>query len=251
MTLICVHEMYIGEVAEIVSINGDIPEIKRLRNMGIREGKIIDLLHHDPLATKKVVIGVDSTRVAFDVELAYNIKVRPLKSYFETVKTQAQYDNLTGCFNRHEANRILKSEYEKFITKGSPLSLLIADIDFFKKINDVHGHNAGDEVLRTFAGLLRQNMKRSDILCRWGGEEFLILLRGTPVNNTVQVAERLRQSIEAYVFPPFKNSGSVTASIGGCGLPPDRPIQLLIETADKALYMAKDNGRNQVRICDD
>ncbi|ODS34270.1 MAG: GGDEF domain protein [Candidatus Scalindua rubra] len=77
----------------------------------------------------------------------------------------------------------------------------------------------------------------------------MILLRGTPVNNTVQIAERLRQCVEAYVFPPFKDSGCVTVSIGGCGLPPDRPIQPLIETADKSLYMAKDNGRNQVKIC--
>ncbi|MCF6148033.1 MAG: diguanylate cyclase [Candidatus Kuenenia sp.] len=251
MALISIDQMYVGETAEIVSIDGKIPEIKKLRDMGIREGKLIDLLHSDSLATKKIVIGFDNTRLAFDIKIACNIKVRPLKSYYETVKALSQYDNLTKCFNRHEANRILKDEYEKFTTKGIPFSLIIADIDYFKKINDKYGHSAGDEILKTFAELLRKNMKRSDIICRWGGEEFMILLRGTPVDSAVHVAERARRIVEAHAFPPFAGSGNVTISVGCCGVPPDKPIQILIDLADSALYAAKNNGRNQVKICNE
>lgn len=247
--VIGMHEMYVGETAEIISIVGDTTEIKRLKDMGIREGKLIDLLHYDPVVNRKIVIGGNNTRLAFDVSLSKHIRVRPLKGYFEVIKSQAYYDNLTGCLNRHATNCILASEYEKFVKDRIPLSLLLADIDHFKRINDACGHTVGDSVLKNVSALLKQALRRSDILCRWGGEEFLILLRGTVLHEARQIAERLRQKVASHIFPPFEGSGIVTVSIGGCGLPPDRHIEHLVDVADTALYRAKNNGRNLVNIC--
>lgn len=248
--VISIKEMYIGETAEIISVGADNAYQRRLRDLGIREGKLIDLIHCDLTVSKKIVINIDNSKIAFDMELADNIKVRPIKSYYEVVKAQSAYDSLTNCLNRHTIECILKREYEKFVSNKIPFSLLLADIDYFKRINDTYGHNAGDSVLKAISMLFKQVLRRSDVLCRWGGEEFLILLRGTLINDAVQIAERIRQSVESCIFQPFRGSGFVTISIGGCGLPPEMDIDTLIKMADSALYAAKNDGRNRVYICE-
>lgn len=247
--VISIKEMYLGETAEIFSICGHDTCIKRLRDMGLREGKLVDILHYDTLGTKKIIINMDNSKIAFDVELAEGIKVRPLKSYYEVVKTQADYDRLTGCLNRRAIECILTREHEKFSLNRIPLSLLLADIDYFKRINDTYGHSTGDDVLAGISVLFKKLIRRSDCLCRWGGEEFLILLRGTALGEAFQIAERLRQSVESCIFQPFRGSGFVTISIGVCGLPPSMDIDALIRMADSAMYAAKNNGRNMVRVC--
>lgn len=245
---ITMKEMYLGETAEIISIDQEMTGMKRVRDMGLREGKLIDLLHSDTVCSRKVIIICDNVRIAFDVSVASAITVRPLKSSYEAVRTQAHYDSLTGCLNRNAMSRIFATEYEKFAATKLPLSLLLTDIDHFKRINDTHGHQAGDCVLKEVASLLRQQMRRSDSLCRWGGEEFLILLRGTLITEAVQIAERLRHAVVTHVFPTFAEQGLVTVSIGGSGLPPARGMNELFDRADKALYDAKRSGRNRVWI---
>jgi len=247
--IIPVGQMYVGETAEIVSIAGSSSETGMLKSMGLREGKLIDLLLHDPAVSRKVVLGADNSRIAFDSRLAHHIKVLPLKNCYELLKRQAHYDNLTGCLNRHAAERILGEELEKHNARGLPLALLLADLDHFKKVNDTFGHGAGDGVLNSFAALVRGMLRRSDSFCRWGGEEFLILLRGTVVDEAARIAERIRENVEACRFAPFEGSGFVTVSIGGSGLPPGKHAERLIADADKALYQAKKNGRNRVKIC--
>jgi len=232
-----------------VALRPDLPEIRRLESMGLREGKLVDLLHHDPLVARKVVLGVDGTRLAFPSELAAGIMVRPLKSFFEALKTQAHYDSLTGCCNRHAANRIIREELDKFSAKAIPFSLLLADIDHFKRINDGFGHQAGDSVLKGIAQVLGRGLRRCDVLCRWGGEEFLILLRGTVAEEARQIAERLRGLVEQSVFDPFADRGLVTVSIGGCGMPPGKGFERLFAEADSALYRSKSRGRNKVTMC--
>lgn len=250
MKSIKIKEMYLGETAEIISMSADNAVTKRLRDMGIREGKLIDLLHCDLDGSKKIIVNVDNAKIAFDANLAEEIRVRPLKSYYEVVREQANYDSLTRCLNRRSMECILMREYEKFVSSKIPLSVLLADIDYFKRINDTYGHSAGDGVLKSVSTLLKQTLRRSDCLCRWGGEEFLILMRGTVINEAAHIAERLRRAVESCIFHPFRGSGFVTISIGGCGLPPSMDINALINTADSAMYAAKNNGRNRVHICE-
>lgn len=246
--LIPLKEMYLGETAEIGAI-GDSLDLKRLASMGVREGKLVDLLFYDPIVTKKVVVGVDNSRIAFPVFIAAQILVRPLKSYFETLKNLAHYDQLTGCLNRHAARSLLREEMDKFATRRLPLAVLLADIDHFKGINDTFGHPAGDEVLRGFAHLAREVLRRSDVICRWGGEEFLILLRGTDLREATRIAERLREKVAETIFPPLPSGRAVTVSVGGCSLPPFLAPEQLISQADALLYRAKREGRNRVILC--
>lgn len=242
------NEMYPGESAEIIEVREEMAGKKRIRDMGLREGKLIDMMHCDGICSRKVIISCDNARIALDVSVASAITVRPLKSCYESIRTQAHYDSLTGCLNRNAMSSIFAVEYEKFAAAKLPLSLLLTDIDHFKRINDTHGHQAGDSVLKEVAGLLRHQLRRSDSLCRWGGEEFLILLRGTLIAEALQIAERLRYAVETHVFPTFAEQGLVTVSIGSSGLPPARGMNELFERADKALYDAKRSGRNRVRI---
>lgn len=165
------------------------------------------------------------------------------------MKSMAHYDKLTGCLNRHAAGSMVHREIERFSAQGLPLALLMMDLDHFKKINDTYGHGAGDEVLKKFADIIRQGLRRSDLFCRWGGEEFLVLLRGTVVDEALRIAERFRERIAAAVFPPCGESGLVTVSIGGASFPPGRAFERLIADADIALYRAKREGRNRVAVC--
>ena len=249
MSEIYVDEMFVGEAAEIVSISDAFPEYRQLRNMGFREGRLIDLLHFDPLITRKLVMRVDGMRLALGASCAAHIRVRPLKSSFVHLRDMAHYDSLTGCFNRHAAGSIVRQEVERFSRLGLPLALLMADLDNFKKINDTYGHNSGDDVLKSFASIIRQGLRRSDLFCRWGGEEFLILLRGTLMEEALKIADRFRLRIASAVFPPFSQCGGVTVSIGCAGFPPGRQLDRLIADADMALYRAKQGGRNRVCLC--
>lgn len=249
MALLKIHEMFLGEIAEVVTLNGALPEMRQLRDMGLREGRLVDLLHYDPLISQKVMIGLDGARVAFHADLAQHICVRPLKSHYQALKNMANFDNLTSCLNRHAADNILRQEVERFTDANLPLSLLMADLDHFKKVNDTFGHDAGDAVLKKFADVTRTVLRRSDLFCRWGGEEFLILLRGTIGDESLQIANRLRRRVESLIFPPFEVSGLVTVSIGSAALPPGRPFERLLADADAALYRAKHEGRNRVVLC--
>lgn len=247
--MIFLHEMFVGETAEVLSIRDDFAEYKRLRNMGFREGRLIDLLHYDPLITKKLVMLIDGIRLALDAACAAHIRVRPLRSSYALMRDMANFDNLTGCFNRHAADHIARLEVERFSTMGLPLALLMVDLDHFKNINDTFGHGQGDQVLKNFAAIIKQGLRRSDLLCRWGGDEFLILLRGTLIDEALRIAERFRERIADAIFPPYTESGLVTASIGGAGFPPGRQLEQLIADADGALYRAKREGRNRVAVC--
>ena len=249
MSLLTVDKMYIGEMAEITFFNLELTDAKKLRDMGLREGRIIELIHFDPNGSKKIILLVDNIRLAFPAQLAPLIIIRPLKSHYQALKTMANYDKLTGCLNRHAADSFIKNEFDRFSTNSLPLTIMMADLDHFKKINDRFGHQAGDMVLEKFSDAARNTLRRSDLLCRWGGEEFLMMLRGTVLQEAIHVAERLRQTVSDIVFPPFDSSGLVTVSIGVATLPPHRSLDKLLGDADQALYRAKNCGRNMVVAC--
>ncbi|MGM8227635.1 GGDEF domain-containing protein [Cellvibrio sp. ARAG 10.3] len=154
----------------------------------------------------------------------------------------AERDELTRQYNRWGGQRLL----DDFMRSGVAGSVMMLDIDHFKHINDTHGHQTGDSVLQQFAMRVSSALRSDGYLIRWGGEEFLIVIRGIAERDIVTVAERLRNAINSYSFPPV---GKLTASCGATSRREDDTLESLIARADKALYQAKVNGRDQV-VCD-
>ncbi|MDQ0421623.1 two-component system cell cycle response regulator [Peteryoungia aggregata LMG 23059] len=176
----------------------------------------------------------------------YNDRLR--HSVRQTIEL-AVTDGLTGLHNRRYLDTHLRTLFARAKVRGRPLTICITDIDRFKQVNDVYGHDAGDEVLKEFAGRIRSTVRGADLACRFGGEEFVVVMPDTPAEVAATVAERLRGMIEAR---PFQlRSGEtplmLTASMGIATLVPgvDTPEQLL-KQADRALYEAKNSGRNRV-----
>lgn len=158
-------------------------------------------------------------------------------------------DGLTGLHNRRYLDNHLRTLFARAMARGRPLTLCITDIDRFKQVNDVHGHDAGDEVLKEFAGRIRGTVRGADLACRYGGEEFVVVMPDTSAEVATVVAERLRGMIEARPFQLRSGEKSLmlTASMGIATMGPGivTPEQLL-KQADRALYEAKNSGRNRV-----
>ncbi len=171
-----------------------------------------------------------------------------LKARLEESVEMAITDGLTGLHNRRYMEGHLKSLVSQAVQSGRALSLLVADIDFFKSVNDTYGHDAGDHVLREFARRFRRNTRGIDLACRLGGEEFVIIMPDTDLARAIQVGERLRATIAADPFPIAANKElRVTASVGISTLEyRDDTPETLFKRADRALYSAKREGRNRV-----
>lgn len=176
----------------------------------------------------------------------YNEHLR--QSLTQTIE-MAVTDGLTGLHNRRYLDSHLKTLFERAMNRRRPLSLMITDIDRFKAINDTYGHDAGDEILREFAARLRKNVRGIDLACRYGGEEFVVVMPDTEPALANIVAERVREQIARQ---PFMVSGqdepiNVTISIGLAGIRhAEDTVAGLVKRADKALYEAKSAGRNRV-----
>ena len=151
-------------------------------------------------------------------------------------------DKLTQLYNRHKLDEILENEYDRAQRGNYEFSVVLVDIDYFKSVNDTYGHNVGDIVLRDIAQQLQKRIRKSDMVGRWGGEEFIVICVNTSIGQAVVVAEQLRANIEAYTF---EQAGKVTASFGVAQYDSET-IKDLFHRADKALYRAKQNGRNCV-----
>lgn len=165
------------------------------------------------------------------------------------LERQALVDGLTGLANRRVAEETLAAELARATRFGSPLTLVMADLDSFKGVNDRYGHPAGDVVLREFAGVLQESLREIDLAARWGGEEFCLVLPGTDAAGAARLAERLRRVLEERAIltaegVPF----AVTASFGVAECPPLATVDDLVAAADAALYEAKRAGRNRVAI---
>ncbi len=152
-------------------------------------------------------------------------------------------DKLTGIYNRLKLDDILEYEKKQFDRFGRPLSIIMLDLDFFKKVNDNYGHKAGDETLKTISKVILEQKRDSDIFGRWGGEEFLLVCPETNIEGARALAEKLRKAIEMYTFPII---GSITASFGVAEFEKYDSIVKVFDKADKALYEAKESGRNKV-----
>jgi len=157
----------------------------------------------------------------------------------------SQTDFLTGLANRNRGYNALSNEIERTQRYGEIFSLILFDIDHFKKINDAQGHPSGDTVLREVAAFVDQHLRRTDLICRWGGEEFLVLMPHTDLASARLKADHLRQQINNH---PFNKSLKLTASFGVTAYYPFDSASTMLERADRALYRAKRNGRNLVEV---
>ena len=167
----------------------------------------------------------------------------------QIVERQALVDGLTGVANRRQCEDSLTAEIARAGRLGTPLTLVLADLDDFKSINDAHGHAVGDDVLREFAAVLRATVRDSDLAGRWGGEEFLLLLPGTDGEGGAQLADRVRRALSERSF--LGRDGSVftvTCSFGVAQLPTTGDERELFAAADRALYRAKRRGKNCVEL---
>lgn len=162
---------------------------------------------------------------------------------------QAREDGLTGALNRHAFEHAAEAEWSRSTRHDLPLSVMVIDLDHFKTLNDTHGHEAGDAWLKAFAQLTDGLLRREDLLCRYGGEEFLVLLPQASLDATLQAADRVRRVTEGHRVVHAGASLGVTVSIGIATRDDEhRSLKSVIAAADRALYRAKAGGRNRIEV---
>jgi len=191
-------------------------------------------------------IGLGSTTI-LKLSLADTVE----ESFRQRMYEAAVRDPLTGLHNRRHLVERINAEFCFATRHHSSLSVLMLDIDHFKRLNDVHGHLVGDEVLRGLGELLQDQLRKEDVAARYGGEEFVIVCRGVPPSQAATLAERIREKVAQGRLSATVPDLAVTISAGVCGVPGAvvREVHDLIDGADKALYAAKRDGRNRVRLC--
>ena len=201
--------------------------------------------------TLRAPLGVDDVKILELLAAAAGVALQNAHLYQETQRL-ATTDPLTGLSNYRHFHELLNLEVQRARRMEYAVGLLIMDLDHFKLVNDRHGHPAGDEALRQVAALFRKRLRRTDIVGRIGGEEFAAILPGDGPEEVAVVAEKLRKAVEE--LPPVAGGmgdqrTAITLSVGGASLGPEGlDAQVLIGCADRALYEAKRNGRNQVRL---
>ncbi len=164
----------------------------------------------------------------------------------EDLNNAAVIDPLTGCYNRREFEKRLLGHAALAARHKKPLSVFMFDLDHFKSINDTHGHLGGDQVLREVSRIVKESIRKEDVLARYGGEEFIAILPETGKNRAMELADRIRSQIAALPIPYNGIGINVTASFGVAQFLPNTDITRLIEDADTMMYKAKLNGRNTV-----
>lgn len=252
-------------------IVGDIstdPIMKRVRDiifpLGIHSIMVIPIFFHDEiigtlfLRTSRAKYAFSENEIKLCNAIA-NTSANALNNAFlfermeiERVKLEkvAITDYLTGICNVRYFYHRLTEEFSRSERYKFPLSCLMLDIDYFKRINDEFGHRTGDLILKEFAKLLQRHTRKSDVLARYGGEEFIMLLPQTPENGALSKAEDLRTAIERHRFGGLKGKGWLTASVGVASYPSAgiKNMEDIISFADNALYRAKTMGRNKVVV---
>jgi diguanylate cyclase (GGDEF)-like protein/PAS domain S-box-containing protein len=175
---------------------------------------------------------------------------REVQALQEKLREQSTHDSLTGLYNRRYLDDTLARELTLAQRHGYEVSVILGDLDHFKSVNDRFGHLAGDEVLRAFGDLMKQHARSSDIYCRYGGEEFLLVLPQVTTAVAIERTEQLRRSLAAKPIPYGDVPIPITASFGIATFPRDgQTADMLLAAADKALYAAKTAGRNRVLAC--
>lgn len=179
-------------------------------------------------------------RISFHIRLSD--KEKEVKIRESELEYEANFDSLTKIYNRKMFNRIIKEKIVVARVEKKPFVLILLDIDHFKLVNDTYGHLVGDEVLQKISAVMKGHIRESDVLARWGGEEFVIIL-DVEINKGLEITENLRKVIEDTDFGVVKN---LTSSFGVTEFKEEDKLDTMIKRADEALYVAKDTGRNKV-----
>jgi polar amino acid transport system substrate-binding protein len=179
--------------------------------------------------------------VAFIYFLLQELKKR--KKLEAELTKLTYYDALTNIYNRYKINKLLSKNISYTKRHQTPLSIIFFDIDFFKLVNDNYGHEMGDKILKEVAELISNNLRKYDLLGRWGGEEFIIILPNTDIKNALKVAQKLKKEVENF---NFSHNETLTCSFGVTQFQTDDDIKSLLKRADTFLYKAKKNGRNRI-----
>lgn len=196
---------------------------------------LLAALHYINLATMLIIMGVLASTY-------HRLVQRSERRLHELACT----DPLTQLRNRRFMLEVAQREAAVFARGGRPLSILIGDVDHFKRINDQHGHAVGDAVLRAIARVLREGVREVDHVARWGGEEFLVLLPSTGLDESHQVAERLRAAVQGLAEVEERAGLGLSITLGLAELQPGESIEQALMRADRALYEGKQAGRNRV-----
>lgn len=171
-----------------------------------------------------------------------------LGAALERINHLAAHDDLTGLLNRRRMSEVVQAERERCVRSRRPLVLALLDLDFFKLVNDRYGHAAGDAVLCAFAGRVLDNLRSTDVLARWGGEEFLLLLPETSLDGALVLLERVRREVAELCVETPNGEIRLTVSIGVAAGRVQDTMEQVLEHADEALYQAKAQGRDRVVV---
>ncbi len=222
-----------------------------LKNFNFLSGMLVPLIYHDrnigTLFLQDCMMprewSIDNTALIGSLADLITVAIEHANMH-EEKKRQAVTDGLTGIANRRHFNDTLTKEFERARRYGNPLSLVVVDLDFLKKINDAYGHHVGDEAIKSIGTVLSRSCRSVDLAARYGGEEFCLLLPDTDTEDAVNLAERIRKKIEQ---TEIEGPGHISASIGVATYPVhSADADSLFEAADQALYKAKEGGRNRV-----
>jgi diguanylate cyclase (GGDEF)-like protein len=187
-------------------------------------------------------------RMRSRLEELVNERTRRLREQADELERQATHDQLTGLFNRRFADRFLDGGIADFIAQGRAFAIALIDLDHFKRINDAHSHQVGDEVLRRVAGLLLDNCREADMVARYGGEEFLVCFPNTDLDRAVSACEHLREAVEGTDWSDISAGLQVTLCAGVAQMRAGFDRSRLLRHADQQLYAAKRAGRNRVEV---
>lgn len=198
----------------------------------------------------EIQLNIQNIIESFDIPDANKTDViKKINFMYSQTKHMSVTDPLTGLFNRRHFESCLDREFSRSKRYKNDLSFAIIDIDFFKQVNDTYGHSCGDYILKEAAYLISNNFRLSDMVFRYGGEEFVVILTETSLKNSLIPLERLRKAFENSDFRFNDNKIKISVSIGASSLNDETstPWQMF-DNADKALYEAKENGRNQIKL---
>ncbi len=204
------------------------------------------MVNGERVAGLRALVDGDQIQVGVNLLLKFSLQDEAQARFQQELYEAALRDPLTKVHNRRAFDDRLEGDLSHAKRHGTPLSLLLFDLDFFKSVNDTYGHVAGDYVLATFAELVHSMVRREDLFARYGGEEFAMICRSTPVIAAASLAERVRAETAALRFVHDGQVIPVSVSVGVAMSRGDDTIEQLIERADRALYRAKEEGRNRV-----